>query len=174
MEFDSIFAPYLHVVKIDGTNVFNKIISDWNNTKYLFEYFKKREQDLNYYNVSVQDAVRITRLEINKFRNNLHQILNGSNPNLDQLFSNLDNQEYRTDVELSKQKAKPNRKYWLRIYAIKIEPNKYIIVGGALKLKKFMNDDEATKKELVKLNQVREYLRNEGVTDYDGFYELII
>ncbi|MEY3425321.1 MAG: hypothetical protein RL679_679 [Bacteroidota bacterium] len=174
MEFDRIFAPYLHAVRIDGVNVFNKIVTDWNNANYLFEYFSKKEQDLKYFNVSVPDAVRITRFEINKFRNNLQQILNSKNPNLDQLFSNLDNKEYRTDVELSQQKAKPNHKYWLRIYALKIESNRYVIVGGALKLKELMDEDEATKKELVMLNQVRDFLRNEGITDYDGFYELII
>ncbi len=174
MEFDSIFVPYLHVVKFNGVNAFNKIIEDWNDAKYLFEYFKKREQDLKYYGVSVSDAIKITRDEINKFRNKLNQILNSSKPNLDQLFSNLDNQEYRIDVELSQKKAKPNPKYWLRIYAIKIESNIYLIVGGALKLKQFMDDDDATKNELIKLNQVRDFLREEGVTDYDGFYELII
>jgi hypothetical protein len=174
MDFITIFEPNLHVVKFDDLHEFEKLINDWNDADYLFKYFAKRENDLKYYGVSVIDAVRITRYEINQFRNKLQQILKSTNPDLDQLFTNLDNQEFRTNVELSKQKSKPNPKYWLRIYALKIEPNIYVIVGGAIKLKKLMEEEEVTANELIKLNKVRDFLRSEGISDYDGFYELII
>ncbi len=174
MEIDTIFVPNLHALKIDGVNVFSKIISDWTNAFYLHNFFNSRKDDLNYFGVSINDAVRITRREINKFRNLLQATLNSSNPNIDQFFTSLENQEYRKDVDLSQKKAKPNSKYWLRIYAIKIEPNIYLIVGGALKLKKLMKDDVLTQNELDKLNRVRDYLKERGIFDYDGFYELTL
>jgi hypothetical protein len=175
MKFIPIFAPYLHVVKYDDQlqDELVRLSALWNNAKYLTEYFTKRKNDLKFFNVSVAEAVRLTRNEINQFRRRLLNVLHSKNPYLDDLFSNLDNEEYRREVRLSKQKAKPNPKHWLRIYALKIETNRYLIIGGAIKLHEKM-DEDVTITELGKFNIVRDYLIAEKVIDYDSFYELII
>lgn len=175
MRFIPIFDPYLHAVKYDRQvqDELARLFSLWNNAKYLTEYFTKHSNDLKYYNVSVAEAVRITRIEINNFRKKIFIILHSKDPNIDSLFSSLNNEEYRREVRLSKQKAKPNPNYWLRIYALKIQSNRYLIIGGAIKLHEKM-DEDATKSELVKFNRVRDYLIAENVIDYDSFYELIL
>jgi hypothetical protein len=175
MKFIPIFVPYLHAVKYDKQvqDELARLFRLWTNAKYLTEYFNKQSNDLKYYNVSVEEAVRITRIEINNFRTNLFKILNSKDPNIDSLFSSLNNEEYSREVRLSKQKAKPNPKHWLRIYALKIQANRYLIIGGAIKLQEKM-DEDATITELGKFNIVRDYLIAENVIDYDSFYELIL
>ena len=56
-------------------------------------------------------------------------------------------------------------------YAIRIEPNVYIITGGAIKLNAKMQDREHTQIELDKLNACRNYLQQKGVFDKDSFID---
>jgi hypothetical protein len=80
---------------------------------------------------------------------------------------------YVTDMLLSKGKARLKETIghasWLRIYAIKLEPGIYIITGGAIKLTRTMAEREHTLKELAKMEQVRNFLINNGVVDKDAF-----
>jgi hypothetical protein len=89
---------------------------------------------------------------------------------LDYIFRPLDNLEFR-EISLSKQKAS---KRWLRLYAIKIEANHYVITGGAIKLTHKMQEKEHTQKELVKLEKCRNYLQSQDVFDTDSFNELTL
>jgi hypothetical protein len=62
---------------------------------------------------------------------------------------------------------------WLRIYAIKLATGVYIITGGAIKLTATMQEREHTQAELVKLDQVRNFLLSEGIIDNDGFIDYL-
>lgn len=77
---------------------------------------------------------------------------------------------------LSAEKAKGRRRSghdsWLRIYALKFEPNAYLITGGAIKLTHLMEDREHTRQELLNLEFVRRTLLEEGVVDLEGFKDL--
>ncbi len=78
---------------------------------------------------------------------------------------------------LGKEKAcikdRPRHASWLRIYAIKLEPGCYIVTGGAIKLTRTMQEREHTLQELKKMEQVRNYLINEGAIDADGFEDFL-
>jgi hypothetical protein len=88
------------------------------------------------------------------------------------LFKPLNNSEYRI-VQLSKNKAYGNRNQsWLRIYAIKVDVNTFVVTGGAIKLTRTMNEREHTSLELIKLTRCRDYLREEGLIDEQAFKEL--
>ena len=62
------------------------------------------------------------------------------------------------------QKSKTS-KQWLRLYAIRISRQCYIITGSAIKLVKLMNEREHLKKELHKLERVKQYLIEIGLLD---------
>ena len=78
--------------------------------------------------------------------------------------------------ELTREKARNwergQHPSWLRIYAIRIEPNVYIVTGGAIKLTATMQEREHTLKELAKLNACRDFLKCNGVFDQDSFIDL--
>ena len=61
---------------------------------------------------------------------------------------------------------------WLRVYAIRLEPNVYVVTGGAIKLTRTMQEREHTMEQLEKLNRCKAYMRAYGVFDQDSFVEL--
>lgn len=96
--------------------------------------------------------------------------------NLDELFKPLDITDARAS-ELSREKARnwdrERHASWLRVYAIRLEPNIYVVTGGAIKLTRTMQEREHTQIELDKLNACKAYLRSKDVFDKDSFVELI-
>ena len=62
---------------------------------------------------------------------------------------------------------------WLRLYAIKFEPHAYLLTGGAIKLTHSMEERAHTLQELTRMETVRNFLIDKGVTDLDGFYDYL-
>ena len=147
------------------------------NTQYLFDFFTLHEKDLNsgYYGkqISINEAIRYTRQEAETLFNELASLAKfGTKSNgtsLSIAFQPLRDGDY-SKSELQQEKAKTNiQKRWLRIYAIRIAPNTFVVTGGAIKLVRTMNERTHLTKELRKLNDVRTYLISEGVLDQDDF-----
>lgn len=65
------------------------------------------------------------------------------------------------------------RAFWLRIYAIKLNPGVYVVTGGAIKLTRTMQEREHTLKELVKMEKVRQFFVANNVIDNDSFTDFI-
>jgi len=86
---------------------------------------------------------------------------------LDEIFSPLNNLQFQFHT-LGKSKAKET---WLRIYALRVDKNVYIVTGGAIKLTQKMQDREHTNHELEKIESCREYLMSQGIVDIDGIIE---
>ena len=95
--------------------------------------------------------------------------------NLDELFKPLDITDTRMS-ELTREKARnwarDRHASWLRIYAIRLEPNVYVVTGGAIKLSRTMQEREHAARELDKLNRCKAFLKANGVFDQDSFVEL--
>ena len=79
----------------------------------------------------------------------------------------------KKDNQKEKAKLKRIKRHssWLRIYAIRLSEGVYVITGGAIKLTLKMEEREHTRQELVKLEQVREFLLSENIIDDDSFVE---
>ena len=70
--------------------------------------------------------------------------------------------------ELQKSKSPDDKKRPLiRLYAIRIHKNLFIVTGGAIKLTYQMGEHEDTDKELEKLEKVRDFLKSNGLTTAD-------
>jgi hypothetical protein len=92
--------------------------------------------------------------------------------NLELYFEALEESE-RKRMTLSLQKGKMRRNK-LRLYAVKIDTNCFVITGGAIKMSQRMDEHPDTNMELKKLNAAREYFRTNDVFDEDSFFELLI
>lgn len=76
---------------------------------------------------------------------------------------------------LGREKAKGRRSAhdsWLRIYALRLESNTYLVTGGAIKLTRTMEEREHTLNELKRMEQVRNYLIEQGAVDLDGVKDI--
>lgn len=178
MEFKAIFADnYLHAVCFDsGKDELSLAFQNWFDIEYLMDFFESNITDLRsgfFGHQTVEKAVTQTLQDAKVLQNRIENIstLKGKKQEeaINDLFKPLDN---RTAYDL-RAKAKVKRpKSWLRIYAIKFD-GVIVVTGSAIKLSHQMKEKEHTKKELQKLDKVKDFLREQGVSDADGFTSLI-
>jgi len=89
---------------------------------------------------------------------------------LNMFFQPLDNNEILRTVILSLQKR---RCRYLRMYAIKIDDNMFVVTGGAIKLTRTMREHPDTMIELSKMNRCKEYFKSIGIYDEHSFFETL-
>lgn len=154
-----------------------KCLEHWLDPIYLHGFFTTHQDDLNsgYYGkkISIQQAISFTRDEAYHLFEKLNELaisgIESNDKSLSLAFQPLRNGDY-SQKELQQEKAKTTfQKRWLRIYAIRIASNTFIVTGGAIKLVKTMDERPHLQKELQKLNDVRNYLYEEGILDKDDF-----
>lgn len=176
MEIVSIFADQLTAFsyETDHPDEFSRIFSQWQDPQFLYEFFTENIEDLQsgfFGSISWQTAVSQTRNEARRLERKLLQLASGTPDNLDSIFEPLKLEE---PIELTRSKAKGDQpKTWLRVYAIKLESNVYVVTGGAIKLTRRMQDREHTRLELRKFERCKAFLHEQGITDIDGLKELI-
>ena len=188
MKIVPIFAPQLYSIEYskDESLVWNKsnkkyfsieeygnldelarLFDLWNNPLYLSNFFNDNYKDLRYFgNVSVESAIQKTIETAAKFEQRLNK---ASKKNIGKHFMPLNVYDTKL-INLSGSKTKCS---WLRLYAIKIDSNRFLITGGAIKLTEKMLERSHTNDELTKLSKVRDFLKESGVYDSDSFNDLI-
>ncbi len=160
----------------DESNCFDALFSQWYDMNWLLSFFRKNISDLqSFFRVTnVYQAVMETIDEAKKLECLMLDIT--PDANLDILFKHLENSRF-SEMTLGREKAYGkggcHHPSWLRIYAIKIEPGVYLVTGGAIKLTATMEERSHTLAELAKMEQVRNYLLDNGVFDLDGFNDYI-
>jgi hypothetical protein len=151
-------------------NEMSRVFSEWQDLDYLYNFFKLNMKDLfsgYYQNVTFKTAISKTMQDAKTLERQLMSTTNGS-LQLDDIFKPLDNQEFRS-VVLQKSKAYHTlEQTWIRVYALKLESNVFVITGGTIKLTRGMFNRTHTLMELRKLNNIRDALRLEGVIDAFG------
>lgn len=152
------------------------LFTKWNDLNYLFDFFKDNINDLKkYFNVSkISQAVKDTVDDAHELEELIIDL--PYDTQLDELFKPLgENDNYKFSLARSKARNWNSEKHpsWLRIYAIRVECNTYIVTGGAIKLSPTMQDRKHTQVELDKLNKCKDYLKNNGVIDFDSFNDLL-
>ena len=161
---------------------FSRLFNNWQDPEYLDGFFNKHKDDLEsgFFNFTIEEAIQKTIDEAYEFEQKILSVAEKGKEsiteNLQTLFKPLNNYENEIYPIPKYQKSKTygsNYKSWLRIYAIRIEKNVFIITGGAIKLTKTMNDREHLKKELIKLEKVKSFLISEGIIDNDSIIDFL-
>ncbi len=167
MKIVCIFTGQLYAFHYSGEkdNELTRLLSLWRDTQFLKDFINQNHTDIPKHEnieklplklIDLADEIDDTLLDI--YENNL---------NLENFFKPLDNNEYQI-VTLSKQKG---RKNYLRLYALKIDTNCFVITGGAIKFHHLMKDRKHTFDELTKIEKCREFLKSNDVFDAESFYE---
>ena len=169
MEIIDTFVPCLYAFKFsdEQSDELERVFDEWADPMYLFQFFEENSKDID---ITIEQAIEKIQKEAKFLRDKLIKLASDEPNTLNDLFKNLNNYEYTAKL-LQEQKA---RNRWLRLYAIKIDDNNYVITGGAIKLdnQHLMQDRNHTQKELDKINKCRDYLKDEGVIDDDSFQEI--
>lgn len=177
MEIVRIFDNHLFSFKFENENLneYERLFDNWNDIEFLENFFDENKEDLNCdfcHYITIEQAILKTRKEAQTLISRLSKLSNQKNqilPGLDSIFQPLKNTQ-TSILDLNKSKVKQE---WLRLYALKIEHNAYIITGGAIKLTLQMEVREHTNKELSKLETCRRFLLNDKITDIDGIIEVV-
>lgn len=179
MEFVRLIKGYDHLWAVKEPDKeldeLTLLFEQWNDADYLFRFFKENIDDLkSYFKIErISQAIQDTFEDSDVLEELI--LTFPYTEELDTLFRPLDVSDTRS-MELTRQKARnwerERHDSWLRIYAIRLEPNVYVVTGGAIKLTKAMQDKEHTMIELNKLNKCKEFLKRHGVFDKDSFIDL--
>ena len=181
----SIFAneqePYdgLYAIRYAKQNLdeFARLFKNWNDTHYVMSYFMVNEEFLKdeyFIHDVIDDLVSKVRAEINALAALLEKYseegYTDTGENLEKIFKPLKEKKFDTS-ELQGAKAVLSRtetdKPILRIYGLRLNKNTFIITGGAIKLVHFMQSHPDTNHELQKIEEVRNWLRKNGITSQD-------
>lgn len=163
--FANEFPGHLYAVVWDEINAFDSLMDNWTSVSFLRGFAKDNAiHDVHFFIKKISKEV--TCID-DLFLRYVQQ-----KGNIDNYFRPLSNSEY-LDKVLSLQKGKINTQI-LRIYAIKIESNCYVITGGAIKLTRTMQEHRDTLMELQKLNKLKNFLIQEGILDKDSIEEYVL
>lgn len=168
----SIFAHRLFAFHYEGEadNEYDRLLDLWTDTEYVRSFLNANDEDIpkgktkrQFVNYIREDAINIDE--------QLIRITETTDESLSHFFQPLYNNEYQFKI-LSLQKG---RQHCLRLYAIKIDEDTFIITGGAIKLPlhHLMEDREHTRLEMSKLEKAKRYLEQNKVFDDDSFYEFL-
>lgn len=152
------------------------LFRNWSNGNYLLDFFLSNMEDLkNFFHVQrISEAIKDTVEDAQVLQKLILDF--PYTEHLDGLFHPLSLSDNRV-TEMTREKARnwdrDRHASWLRIYAIRVQEDVFVVTGGAIKLTPAMQDRPHTQEELNKLNQCREFLKNNGVIDQDSFVDLI-
>lgn len=178
MKFDDVLGDgRLWAVEYEGMqdNILFCTFRNWMDIDWLKLFFTEHLNDLrSYFRITnIDEAIYDTLSDAAKLQAVILDI--SPEADLDALFRPLDNNR-TSEMLLGKEKAKGAKNVthasWLRLYALKLEPQTYLITGGAIKLTHKMEERRHTMEELEKLETVRNYLIEKGVSDLDGLIDL--
>lgn len=145
-------------------NEFDILFDQLNNIEFLYEFFKEHEQDLR--GKSIQQAIEQTLDDAEQLEDKLLDVAEG-NSKLQTLFKPLSNSDYRLKPYQKSKAYGMVRRSWLRVYAIRIQEDLFVITGGAIKLTQAMQERQHTQEQLDRLNNVRDYLKVQGFNNDD-------
>lgn len=156
-------------IQLEGSaqSEFEEFFDRVNDVEWLYDFFDQNGVDLYggfFGNVSIGESASRTLVEAEEMENLLYdfseQGFRGTETTLQHLFKPLNNFEYAISRH---QKSKARiRNGWLRLYAIRLAENCFLVTGGAIKLTPNMKRDHL-EYELKKLEQAKQFLRTNGI-----------
>lgn len=161
----------------EATHEFARLFNIWNDPEYLFDFFNENSTDLQrgfWGDIKISEAIKKTIREASELEAKILDIARigqfNHYENLSTLFTPLNNDPCRIEP-YEKSKARVRKDSWLRVYAIRVDLNTFVVCGGAIKLTKTMNTRDHLILELEKLEFTKNYLTGESPDALD-FVEL--
>lgn len=180
MEIEEIYPPYIYSIKYDGedANEFERLFEDWRDMDGVIGFFEKNKDYLKskaWSAVCEPEAAayqvfeEADDLEI-LFRELYFNAKEESKPDFDSHFKFLDG-KYKFEFEYVPMKSYGTESpSFIRLYAIKMGTNRYIIIGGGIKLCKTIQESPYLKDRIIQdIDKVRSWLRCNGIYEEDEF-----
>lgn len=144
---------------------------DWSNPEYIYQFFKDNRYLLNnprYRDFTVQEAAMKTLEDASTLFDQLKTYaktgFEGHEQNLSDFFKPLHKKETNLPAyQASKTYGIQIKDSWLRLYAIRLDVNCYIITGGGIKMVDAMQDVPYLARQLEYIKLTQNYLEEQEV-----------
>lgn len=185
LDIVSIYPDYLFAVKFDDKdhNEYDSAFSLWRDLDYLVDFFDENKNLLEtefWHNaVSSTDSEDLAQSVVDEsfdFEKHLKEIVantaNGEMPDFDDFFQELGG-KYKFLREHAPYKsygtASPTM---LRLYALRVSANCYVVVHGGIKLTKKIQDTPQLRMELFpKIDNVLRFFKANGIIDAEDLID---
>jgi hypothetical protein len=181
MKIDTIFAlvkDKLLSVQFEPNDCdeFTLAFRNWNDTAYLEAFFENNKNDLQsgfYGAITIEEAIFSTIDEALVFEDKIRRVakigkFKTESSLQDLVFYPLHKND--RNYKLQESKAYGDKyKSWLRIYAVRISSECFVVSGSAIKLTGAMGEQNHTADELIKLKITAAYLKENGLLEEDDF-----
>ena len=181
MKVICIFDKNLWSIQYDGheRDVFSEMFTNWTDMEYLFDYFTRNKEYLSdpfWSGWDIPSLIRRTyneALSLDRYFHGLYKnIKHCDKPDLESHFVWLDKQ-YEYQLGRYKSYGQICTPIMLRIYAIRVEENVFVVTGGGIKLVRQMKNMPELDLELTHIKDVRSYLRKNDIETSGDIYEFI-
>lgn len=156
----------------------SRLFSLWNDAEYLDNFFHENQNDLQrpfWGGITQTNAILKTRKDAKLLEKKLTQVALTGKTDKNETLSSLFKPLYKDPLKL--EPYEKNKAYglvtpsWLRVYAIRIDLNLFVVSGGTIKLTEDMNEREHLLLELKKLEITQKYCKEEFDPDL-GYFEI--
>jgi len=155
---------------------FTLAFRNWNDTEYLESFFDNNKSDLQsgfYGTISIEEAIFSTIEEAEEFEEKIRSVAKiGKFKTKSSLQDLVFHPLHKKDQTFNLQETRAygtNNDSWLRIFAVRINPECFVVSGSAIKLTGTMGEQDHTAIELKKLKITSEYLKENGLLEEDDF-----
>lgn len=173
-------AGNIFALRYEGeeNNELTKVFKLWYDPLYLTKFFNDHIDLLrDFFKVTVvKDAVNKTIQDAFT----LSEVILDATIDIDMnLFFRPLNDMAGSENNMEKEKLNPKKvglvksTSWLRLYAVKVSDETFIITGGAIKLVNKMKDQPETSLEILKMDSVLNFLRQNNVFDESSFHDFL-
>lgn len=178
MEIIAIFPPYIYSIKYDDKeeNEYDRLFEEWNDLISVLDFLMQHKDMLK---ASVWKQVSEPELAARQvldeaealellFKELNSRTTNGEEPDFDSHFYYLDG-KYKFELEYEPMKSYGGgHPSLLRMYAIKMDRNTYLITGGGIKLGATIQESPGLKDHVIQnIDKVRAWLKENGIMDAD-------
>lgn len=171
-----IYPPYLYSAQYEGAsdNEFDRLMSQWNDISYIIQFLTENSDYLKnniwQYVGEVEDLAGQVRDEAEELDDLFIELnencINGEKPDFDSHFHFLDGKYSYCTEWIPVKTYGTRRPSLIRLYAIKLDDNYYVITGGGIKLAKTIQESPDIKDHvLTEIDMVRDWLKANGIFD---------
>ena len=184
MDIVPIFPPYLFSMQYgdgDSPDEYHRLFSQWHDIDFVLDYFEKHAPEMNvdFWGDLVDPELATDRtfdeaFDLEDYIEELNQnTAHGSIPDFDEFFEPLDGEFGCIYLRTPMKAYGTQNPSLLRLYAIKLKTNCYVITGGGIKYCKEMHESSELKAELKKIKQVRSFMSSLVIEDEEDINNLL-
>ena len=179
MDIIEIIPSYLYSVKYDNQTYdeFHRVFHYWNDVESLVDFFRAHIDYLSHpfwgdFKDEPEKAAKTVVVDAMDLECYIHELAknaqNSKRPDFDEYFHPLNGKYIYEWNHIPMKGYGVRRPTFLRLYAIKMGQNCYLLVYGGLKLSDTIQDSPVLKEQVFKrIDKTLEFLKQEAIADGD-------